>query len=472
MRHSLPHLSVVITVRIDSEDRFKNLAFILDYLTRYFEAIEIVVVEQSPEPMCYELVSGTAGAIYEHLCAPGCFYRTRNLNHGAAIASRPLVLLLDSDVFFKPKALVESCEILLSNAASFVYPYNGLMMQIKRKVANNHPYLDSTFLSTLPFHDIRLGEMSGNDGFELLYGGPNWPSVGGAIMADRRVFLRCGGYNPNIISYGVDDGELDYRIRTLLEKPYRLDNYNCYHLEHRRRQESRYNEFIYANRAEFNNVRSMSQQELRHYVDNGFRRIIFDTSQSLHIVNNEERFSISQSVPTRYVLDSFVFVLALAAHTPDDIEQLEILLSSVESRYTGHEVVVIELGGLSLSQFYLKPGTVHLKEQQARGLQLLERIVMNSGNPLIAFLDPMLPLDNETLLSVSDQVSDDSQEWCNGHSDSNPRFVATRSSIENVLLDKNETPTDSAGSSLNHWLDCWLTECETVSASQADTTDC
>ncbi|KAA3621302.1 MAG: glycosyltransferase family 2 protein [Proteobacteria bacterium] len=462
---ALPDLSVVVTIRIDSPDRVRNLTLILGFLSRFFEDIEIVVVEQADEPGVKDLVSAIPGSVYVYFRDPTCFYKSRNLNHGASISTRKFILILDADVFLAPRALVVAHDKLRRGDAKFVYPYNGVMLQVRNERIAGRCELDGEFIESLGFVDIRTSESPHETGIERLYGAWDWPGVGGALMVERRAFFGCGGYNPNIFSYGVEDGELDYRMRKLAGSPLRLEAYNCYHLEHRRGVDSRYNNFANSNRAEFDRVRSMSAHDLRRYVDNGFRSVDLDTRKVLSIRNEPGGFAINLSEPVNQALDSVAFIFAVHARCDADLVALGDLLSALEDSFAGYESVLIENDGLSLSQFYLNPGTIYLQEHGKPGEHWLRRVLAHTDRETLVFLDPALPMQPRAVIRQIEACDGEDSFTPIEDANQNPRLVIGRRALVRCLEPNDavahERASNDACLCVLQWLE--LGECDSSS---------
>jgi GT2 family glycosyltransferase len=327
---------------VDTPDRFRNLSIVLRFLYTGLKPVELLVIEHGVKSRCRNLAV-QYGADYHFLESEGCFYKSRLLNYGVGVARHNTVLIHDADVLVHSEALKKSIEIVASGRADFVFPYNGAMLQIKEHMLDASFRADDAFLENAPFRVC--GESVGDDpDFEYLYGNQDVPSAGGAIVGLRRSFFRFGGYNENIVSYGCEDVELMSRLDTLGADVYRIPDVNCYHLEHRRGNDSNYNNFHENNLAEWNKVRNMSARELWRYVHNGFRELVLDSNRVLIFDNTSETYSMTLAAPALQDAGDVDFILSFeSADAP--VEVIDRLHSALASGFENFRLHLIECNG-------------------------------------------------------------------------------------------------------------------------------
>lgn len=388
-RFELANLSVVIPVRIDSPDRTRNVMLVLDYFKRYFSNLEVLLIEQDKQSRLSRRLKQRPEVDHVFRNTRGCFHKTRVLNLGIALSSRRYILAYDTDVLFRPEAIQMAYEQLVNDMADAVYPYNGVMLQIKHSAIRQSKSLDRAFFRSLPFRE--LGKDMNCGGFcELLYGGMSWPCVGGALMFNKRLLLECGGYNENIVSYGAEDGELDIRLRRLGRRIRRLSSFNCYHLEHHRGADSRYNNFKDSNIAEREKVRSMDAGALRRYVHDGFRHLVLDLRDRIRISNTETRYCMVREKLHKRSLDEISLIICSArAGRGDGVAgRIDQQLARLEQEYKNYEVIVMELSSMRLRDFHMRAHTVYKRVARIQGWNWLTAELKTLDRPFVALLGP------------------------------------------------------------------------------------
>lgn len=280
----LSQLSIVIPVKIDTEDRLNNFIFSTKYLYDNFVNFELIVIEQDLHPKL-EKICQDYGCVYINRKVAGTFYKTYNVNLAVSVCNNPYAMTYDCDVFFKPLALQQALQRLTSHQTDFIYPYNRFMIEIDKNTT-----IDMTNLPYISQHDDKLPS-----GTKLLYGHADYECTGGGFMYNKKEFLLVGGYNENIISYGCEDNEIEVRLKMLDHKVERLYNYNCYHIEHSRSLDSNYNNFSQSNIAEFSRIKQMTVDDLKTYVASGMKKIHFDATQHLSVIHTPNEYSLRVS---------------------------------------------------------------------------------------------------------------------------------------------------------------------------------
>lgn len=343
-RYEFPDVTVVIPYREDTSDRRRNLEYVLRFFQRYCNWNQVLIVEQACRPTTLELADGNDFITHVACRSDAVFHKSRLLNLGIAYSESKFVLVYDADVLFDPDAFREALRLLRAAQFDFVFPYNHAMLQIKQETLERGIDLDADFVASLPV--CRPGERPDDPRCERLYGEPGDPCAGGALMFNRRVMLLHGGYNENIISYSCEDVELLSRLQILGAKLACLDNYCCYHLPHRRGEDSRYNNFHAANLAEWDSVRNMGQDDLWRYVFNGFRCIVLEPGVRYKFANEALGYELSVCREDgRTDLSDLSLVLYIDKQAPFDLERVRAGLRKLDESFTNYEVFLLEGNG-------------------------------------------------------------------------------------------------------------------------------
>ncbi len=250
-RHDLRDTTFLIPFRADSEDRKRNLRWIVGYLLKHTDS-RILIGEDKDGP------SDVAGALGPELAArcrhlhltgndTPFTHKAHLINRMAEAADTPIVALHDTDIVVDPVQYAQARDAV-RRGGGLVFPYNGLFFWIMGREVHRFGHT----LSAAPLNAVcpRFPLMHRN-------------SPGGAAFFDRARLRQAGGYNERFLSWGYEDDEIVVRFRNLGLTVERTAG-PLYHLEHARPENSTdLNPFIAANRAEVERVRGMDAPALR-----------------------------------------------------------------------------------------------------------------------------------------------------------------------------------------------------------------
>jgi len=233
-------LTITLAVRIDTDDRLRNLLAAVRAASASTTA-RVVVGISDPRSIAEQLPAGVELlAIHD---PPGPFHRTRVLNELADAVRTPYLANLDADVVV-PAAQWADALTRLRAGADMVLPYEGPVTDVPFA---HHPWLERGDLSAMP---------------TVLHSLLHPASVGGCVLWRRSAHRAAGMDNERFISWGAEDDERLTRATTL-----GLDVQRCagplYHLRHRRGPDSGPdNPHFPANTAELARVSAMNRAEL------------------------------------------------------------------------------------------------------------------------------------------------------------------------------------------------------------------
>jgi predicted glycosyltransferase involved in capsule biosynthesis len=254
-------LTLVIPFKYDTEDRINNLRFVLKYYKKNFIDTKFVIIESGVEQRGKEF-EGQHNVYYEFREETGLMHRTKMLNDGAKIAKTKFISAYDTDVFFKKDDTKRTMDALRSGK-NYVLPFNGIFLDVARTAKTQvEESLDAEFLPMIP-HLVQRGNTIHGDLIRCIVNN----SVGGALFYNRERFLQLGGYNEKFISWGHEDNEIEHRFRMMGDPIFKIENSNCYHLNHRRGKDSQMEHAHTANnKQELAKVRSMDRPTLEKYI--------------------------------------------------------------------------------------------------------------------------------------------------------------------------------------------------------------
>ncbi|ALG73427.1 hypothetical protein VY88_21405 [Azospirillum thiophilum] len=250
-RHDLRDTTVMIPFRADSEDRKRNLRWIVAFLLKHADTTILIGEDKDgPSDVPDALGPGLASRC-RHLHLRGndtpFTHKAHLINRMAEAAETPIVALHDTDIVVDPVQYV-----LARDAArrgdGMVFPYNGLFFWIMGREVLRFGHT----LSAAPLAGVALR-------FPLMHRN----SPGGGAFFDRDLLLASGGYNEAFLSWGYEDDEIAERFRGLGLRVDRVPG-PLYHLEHARPENSSdQNPFFEANRLELERIRNAGPDRLR-----------------------------------------------------------------------------------------------------------------------------------------------------------------------------------------------------------------
>jgi len=247
----LEQITIVIPLRIDSEERRTNLDASLNFFCRYKE-IKIVVLEADTKSQ-YETRINHSNFTYQFIeDHDPIFYRTRYLNFMLRNVQTPVAGIWDCDVIVPIKQVIQSVQHCM-NGVTLCYPFDGRFYAVSEHFSRL--YKESMDFNILTQNESQYWLMHG------LY------SVGGAFTVHVHRYLSAGGENEHFYGWGPEDTERRERICNLGLEVRRVSG--ClYHLNHPRGKNSKFanRERALANRREYIKICRMNCHELEKYI--------------------------------------------------------------------------------------------------------------------------------------------------------------------------------------------------------------
>jgi predicted glycosyltransferase involved in capsule biosynthesis len=382
----LTDVSIVIPVKIDTNDRKHNLRIVLNYFKTFFINYELIVVEHDKIPKVKEMVESYGG---KHISrtASGSFHKTYNFNLGISLAKGYYIAAYDCDSIFNPLAIQYAFNRLKSGDTDFIFPYNRYMVEINKELFNNIDSFGVDLINSFPVS--KTGVINDNNMFKILYGSHDYECTGGALFFNRGKFFINGGYNPNIISYGCEDNEIELRVKKLGNRIERLSNFNCYHLEHSRSVDSHYNNFFSSNQKEFTKIKEMTETELKEYVHNGFKHTLFDTNKFLQIENNLNEYSIKvMEISSKIDLSDVDIIIPTYIDFPDRLNNLTAVINLIEHDYCNYNIILVEMDSQKAKYLYHKVGIKYFNyTEEFNKTQAINLGLTKCERPIVAIWD-------------------------------------------------------------------------------------
>ena len=270
----LKEATFVIPLRIETDDRMRNIITTLIYLLRSFDTNVIVkefdsvsTFERAVLPQLEQALTEDQLKNLTHVFEETdqyVFHRTRLLNDMTLMAKTPVVVNYDSDIILPKHIYVQAVDMILNGWSNpdqpdakpepikLVYPYGygDYQRQVFFTDEQATNFINTNF-NFKSFTDYRVWDAK----------------YGFCQFFDREEYIRLGMENENFISYGYEDDERYMRFNQLSNVA-RIDD-AVYHLEHKRTSNSWFNNpHIESNRSLYQELSGMSPESLLNYYTN------------------------------------------------------------------------------------------------------------------------------------------------------------------------------------------------------------
>ena len=263
MKIDLKDATFIVPIRIESDDRLRNVITTLCFLISNFDTNIIVhevdkesIFEKDALPQIKEYLENDISSlthIFEQSDSPS-FHRQRVLNDMLMLANTSVVVNYDCDILLPIESYVSAYNLLLSKESDVVYPY-GYGDYQKQIFADDE--LVSDFLNS--DFDFEILEQKSK-----IY----MSQYGFVQFFNRQVYIDGGMENENFVAYAPEDVERFYRFTTLGYNVSRVDSV-VYHLEHKRTENSWFNNpYMQSNNDEWEKIQKMGSQQLKNYILN------------------------------------------------------------------------------------------------------------------------------------------------------------------------------------------------------------
>jgi len=256
----LSDCTFMIPIRIDSDDRVRNIITVLCFLLKTFETNIIVKEVDSNQffkdyalPQIEEFVGDDIKQLIylfeqsEDLV----FHRMKIINEMISISNTKVIVNYDCDVLLKPETYQKSCEMILNHSYDVVYPYGFGRFQ-KQIFADDEivtKFINQEF-------DFSILEKK----FQ-----PYQAEYGHVQFFNKDSYIDAGMENENFLSWSPEDKERYFRFDKMGYNVGRIDDY-VYHLEHSRGQNSNHNNpYLQKNMELWNYLEKLNKSQLANY---------------------------------------------------------------------------------------------------------------------------------------------------------------------------------------------------------------
>ncbi|WP_164122774.1 MULTISPECIES: galactosyltransferase-related protein [Sphingobacterium] len=220
-RYKYDDFVIFLLIRIDSQDRLRNLKLFLQYVIKYFD-VKIQLWEIYKNPKIEQNIIDAYLIQYKFIEDDNVYlHRTKYFNIFANSTSYNLIGYLDCDCIFKPENLKE-CIDSVREEYTIALPFDNRFININNKKVINQ-FADNLDISLLK---------DDSSNFSLPH------SVGGGVIINKSDFLQIGGENEEIVGWGTDDIDRVFKVLINGKKVFRSKG-DLYHLDHHRNPLSR-----------------------------------------------------------------------------------------------------------------------------------------------------------------------------------------------------------------------------------------
>jgi len=416
IKYDLYDLSVIISLKIDSKDRLRNLKVLLNFINHSFINKEIIIIEQDTQSRIPKYLLKDKEIQHYFLKSSDCHYKTRNLNYGISFSIRKYIMMCDADILVVPESIYHGLE-KLRNGSQFVAPYNGIVVNIDDNYINKFLTKENLAegLNNLVYYEknynLNRGMKFNGDQYPL-YGNSYYDNTGGCILFDKKAFHLVGGYNTNIISYGFEDMEFNLRITKMGHTIEKINGYNIYHLNHKRKFDSYYNNYYKSNNEEYLKVLNMNREELKSYIQNGFKKIKFNKKSELTITNTTKRYSLELLNNDKYDLKGISVLTIFNSGKLKNKEEfllyynnLENLVDFFDHSFINYEIIMNEINGEYFKYLQNKKNYIHYNMfiNTEPDIKILNRILEKTNYRHIILIGLKNKISREKIIQMIDQ---------------------------------------------------------------------
>ena len=244
-RFDLTKTTFIIPLRIETDDRMRNIITTLIYLTRNFDT-KIIVKEVDKEsvylrdvqPLLEQALEPEMLNCITHIFEESdefTFHRTKILNDMLWMVDTPVVSNYDSDIILPLESYINATNMIAkewvhpdaegAKPVKIIYPYGYGDYQFQCHVGDNEVtnFINSGF--NFEYFNGHMRQWDAKYGFCQIF--------------DTEEYKKLGGENENFVAYGYEDDERHFRFN-LLSSVGRIHEY-VYHLEHGRTKNSWFN---------------------------------------------------------------------------------------------------------------------------------------------------------------------------------------------------------------------------------------
>lgn len=270
---NLNGLTFLFHVRIDTDERARNLKIINEYHRKNFFNYKNIFIEDDVVQKVPQLIKFTDDDIYVFQKNTDQWNKCAAFNKGIVLAKSEIIAFHDLDAIIAPQQYTDAIQQLTEDKnAGLVYPYNGTFLCVTKAIKDEFEReLDCNFLTQFWPDRLQVNYSDGN----VLVGSLN--SVGGCVIGRRDNIIKANGYNPNFKGWGYEDNEFPKRVHILGYSVSKLSDSKAvlWHLPHDGpgasvKVENPYHE---QNRLLCGSIETSTREQLQEYIKSSWKLI-------------------------------------------------------------------------------------------------------------------------------------------------------------------------------------------------------
>lgn len=216
-------LSFVIPVRIDSQERLRNITAVTSWLEQTQCAIYILeadAIQQIPQELCNRVSINYTFVKDEN----PCFHRTKYINSLLTMAKTEMVAVWDADIIIPLENIDDAVKQNISRQETITYPFYRKCISLGEE--ESYTFCNSMDIKTIS--DSTSPFLLGR------------PTCGGAFIVNKKRYMSIGGENERFTGWGPEDAERMRRCRILGHQANWIDHGIMFHLAHPKSSNSSY----------------------------------------------------------------------------------------------------------------------------------------------------------------------------------------------------------------------------------------
>lgn len=258
---NLEKTTLIIPIKIEHEDRYRNSKIVLNFLNSNFYTNVFIYETSLTGETRLDFLEELENLNIKHWCVQeeDSFHRTKYLNVMLDEVETPAVVNYDIDVILDPENFLECQNEILEGRSKVIYPYehgNGQIMILES--FNYEGFKNSNYSMEFINSSSEKREHAAE--------------CGHCIFFETESYRKWGGENEDFISYGPEDKERLYRFQRLTNSVSWREGKKVYHFEHYRGNDSWVsNPHFGHNWKIFENIQKMDILSLiEHYRDTSY----------------------------------------------------------------------------------------------------------------------------------------------------------------------------------------------------------
>ena len=135
MKVDLKGTTFLFHVRLDTEEREKNVSIITNFYRKNCTNFNFIFVEDDSIQKLPDVIEFTEDDTYVFSRNSGIWNKCKSFNKGIILAKSDILIFHDLDAILQPSQLLTTIDTLLKNPEyGLMYPYNGLFLCVKKEI--------------------------------------------------------------------------------------------------------------------------------------------------------------------------------------------------------------------------------------------------------------------------------------------------------------------------------------------------